>query len=91
MIVPFQGMTVDAGVVIAVSGDELLQVGGGFGQVLDVESYVFDETGGSGLACAAYGGEDARTDSPVFGVLLRSVGEVHGDVSAERCQAGFDG
>ena len=32
MVVAFQGMTVDAGIIVAVAGDELLQVGSGFGQ-----------------------------------------------------------
>lgn len=38
MVVAFQGMTVDAGIIVAVAGDELLQVGSGFGQVFDVEA-----------------------------------------------------
>ena len=57
MVVAFQGMTVDAGIIVAVAGDELLQVGSGFGQVFDVEGYVLDEAGSAGLACTAYGWE----------------------------------
>ena len=59
MVVAFQGMTVDAGIIVAVAGDELLQVGSGFGQVFDVEGYVLDEAGSAGVACTAYGWEYA--------------------------------
>lgn len=57
MIVAFQGMTVDAGIIVAVAGDELLQVGSGFGQVFDMEGYILDEAGSARLACTAYGWE----------------------------------
>ena len=76
-------MSVDAGVVIAVAGDEGLQVGRGFGQVVDVEGHVLDEAGGAGPARAAHRGEDARADGPVLAILRRVVREAHGDVSGE--------
>ena len=60
MVVAFQSMTVDAGIIVAVAGDELLQVGSGFGQVFDVEGYVLNEAGSAGLACTAYGWEYAE-------------------------------
>ena len=87
VIVPFQGMSVDAGVVVAVAGNELLQVCGGFGQVVNVERHVFDEAGRAGPACAAHRGEDARAYGPVLAIFLRFVGEAHGDVGVERCEA----
>ena len=59
VVVAFQSMTVDAGIIVAVAGDELLQVGSGFGQVFDVEGYVLNEAGSAGLACTAYGWEYA--------------------------------
>ena len=76
-------MSVDAGVVVAVASDEGLQVSGGFGQVFDMESHIFDEASGAGTARASHAGENARTDGPVFTVLCRVVGKVHGDVGTE--------
>ena len=59
VVVAFQSMTVDAGIIVAVAGDELLQVGSSFGQVFDVEGYVLDEAGSARLACTTYGWEYA--------------------------------
>lgn len=51
MVVVFEGMPVDAGVV-AVTGDQRLQFGRGAGQVLDVESNVLAQAGGPGGTAA---------------------------------------
>ena len=59
VVVALQRVSVDAGVVVAVARYQLLQVGSGVGQVLDVEGHVLDEAGGAQLARAAHGGEDA--------------------------------
>ena len=59
-------MTVNAGIIVSVAGDELLQVGSGFGQVFDVEGYVLDEAGSAGLAGTAYGWKNTCPNCPVF-------------------------
>ena len=91
VVVAFQGMAIDAGIVVAVAGNELLEVGRGFGQVFDVEGHVFDEAGRARLACSAYAGEDARPDGPELAVLCRIVGEVYGYVGTEGRERLFDG
>ena len=44
VVVTFKRMTVDAGIGVAMVGNELLQFDRCFGQILDVESHIFDET-----------------------------------------------
>ena len=43
VVVALKSMTVDAGVIIAMVGDEFLQFHGGIGQVVNVEGDVFDQ------------------------------------------------
>ena len=82
MVVVFEGMPVDAGVV-AVTGDQRLQFGRGAGQVLDVESNVLAQAGGPGGTAAAHRREDARTDGPIFRLLGRIVRKTCGNVERE--------
>ncbi len=82
MVVAFEGMPVDAGVV-AVTGDQRLQFGRGAGQVLDVESNVLAQAGGPGGTAAAHRREDARTDGPIFRLLGRIVRKTCGNVERE--------
>ena len=86
MVVALEGMPIDAGIVVAVAGDQRLQLGGGPGQVLDVEGDILDQTGGSGRTAAAHGREDARTDGPVFRLPGRIVGELRGSVERKAPQ-----
>ena len=83
MVVAFEGMPVDAGVVVAVAGDQRLQFGRGAGQVLDVEGNVLDQAGGPGGTAAAHRREDARTDGPIFRLLGRIVRKPCGNVERE--------
>ena len=54
MVVPLEGVSVDAGVVISVAGYELLKLCRCLGKVLNMEGYVLDEAGGSRPAGASY-------------------------------------
>ena len=83
MVVAFEGMPVDAGVVVAVAGDQRLQFGRGAGQVFDVEGNVLDQAGGPGGTAAAHRREDARTDGPIFRLLGRIVRKTCGNVERE--------
>ena len=80
VVVALEGVAVDAGVAVAMVGDELLQLHRGLGQVVDVECHVLDEAGGAYRARAAHGGEDAGTDGPVFAIDGRVFGELRRDV-----------
>ena len=84
-------MAVDAGVVIAMTGYELLQLCRCFWKVFNVEGDIFDEASGSRLARTSHRGEDAGTDGPVFGIFLRAVGEAYRNIGGEGLQASFDG
>ena len=59
VIVALESMTVDAGIGIAVVGNELLQAHGGFGQHLDGEGHVLNQAGGAHGTGAAHRGEYA--------------------------------
>ena len=89
MIISFEGMPVDAGVIVSVARYQLLQVGGRLGQILDVEGHVFDEARSSRLPGSSYGRENTGTDGPVFGVFLRLVRKVNGGVGVEGFQRFF--
>ena len=91
VIVSFESMAVDAGVVIAMTGYELLQLCRCFWKVFNVEGDIFDEASGSRLARTSHRGEDAGTDGPVFGIFLRAVGEAYRNIGGEGLQASFDG
>ena len=90
MVVAFEGMPVDAGVVVAVAGDQRLQFGRGAGQVFDVEGNVLDQAGGPGGTAAAHRREDARTDGPIFRLLGRIVRKPCGNVEREPPQQSPD-
>ena len=64
--VAFQGMTVDAGVIVAVLVEQGRQILSSLGQVLDVEGHVLYEAGGALLAHSADGREYSGADCPVF-------------------------
>ena len=68
-------MTIDAGILIAVARDELLQIHRSVWQVLDMKRHILDETGRTDWALAAHGWEDAGADRPVLSVDLRIIGE----------------
>ena len=77
MVVALKRVTVDASIVVAVTCNEVLQVGSGFGQVFYVERHILNEAGGAQLACAANGGEHARAHGPELAILLRVIGEMY--------------
>ena len=91
VIVSFESMAVDAGVIISVAGYELLQFCRCLRKIFNVEGDVFDEASGSRLAGTSYRGEDAGTDGPEFGIFLRTVSEAYRNISCEDLQACFDG
>ena len=91
VVVAFESMAVDAGVIISVAGYELLQFCRCLRKVFNVEGYVLDEASGSRLAGASHGGEDAGTDGPVSGIFLRTVGEAYRNIGCKGLQASFDG
>ena len=91
MVVAFESMAVDAGVIISVAGYELLQFCRCLRKVFNVEGDVFDEASGSRLARTSHRGEDAGTDGPVFGIFLRTVGEAYRNIGGEGLQASFNG
>lgn len=47
-------MTVNAGIIVSVAGDELLQFGGCFRKILDMKSNVLDQASRSRRACSTY-------------------------------------
>ena len=89
VVVPLQRMSVYTGILVAVTGYELLQFGGCFGQVLDVESHIFDEARCSRFPRPAHGREDAGADGPVLRILFGLVGEAYGCVGLESGKALF--
>ena len=91
VVVALEGVAVDAGVPIAVVGNEFLQFDGGFGQVLDSKGDILDEARGAHGARAAHAGEDARADGPVLAVDGGVGGERDGDIGLEARQARGDG
>ena len=76
-------MSVDAGIVISMTGDELLEFHRSFGQVLDMESDILDEASCSRLAGTAYRRENTGTDGPILRVFFRLVGKMHRDIGVE--------
>ena len=73
-------MTVNAGVIVSVPGNELLQFGCRLGEVFNVEGHILNQTGCSRRTGSSYRGENARTDCPIFGIFLGTVGKVDRDV-----------
>ena len=90
MVVALEGVTVDAGILVAVIGNEFLQLDGGFGQVLDSKGDVLDETRGAHGARTAHAGEDARADGPVLAIDSRVFRELCRDIQAELSQTLLD-
>ena len=87
VVVALKGMAVDAGIGVAVVGNEFLQFHGGLGQVVDVESHILYEAGGAHGARAAHGGENAGADGPVLSVDGGVFGELGRNVEVEVAQA----
>ena len=83
-------MTVNAGIVISVTSNELLKLFGGFRQVLDMERNVFNQTSSTRLAGSTYRWENTGTDGPILGVLFRSVSKMNGYMIFKRAQASFN-
>ena len=59
VVVALEGVAVDTGVVVAVVGNEFLQLHRSLRQTLDGEGDVLDETRRAYWSCAAHAGEDA--------------------------------
>ena len=78
VVVAFEGVAVDAGILVTAFLEQPEQVACGLGQVVYIESDVLDEGGGACGACAADGGEDARAQGPPGGCLGRVGGEMGG-------------
>ena len=76
-------MTVDAGVAVAVVGNEFLQFHGCLGQVVDVEGHILNEAGRAHGTRAAHPREDAGADGPILAVDFRVLGEHAGAVEME--------
>ena len=89
MEIPFEGVAVDTGVIVAVAVQERGQVGCRFRKIFDMESHVFDQAGGTLLAQSAHRGEDAGADSPVFCSFGRIRSET--DLRSERRKHGGSG
>ena len=66
MEVPFKGVTVDAGVIVAVPVQQRGQIDRRVRQVFDVECDVLDEAGSPLPAHPADGREYSRTDGPIL-------------------------
>ncbi len=65
MEIPFQSMAVDAGIVVAVPVQQIGKIGSGIRQILNMESYVLDETGGANAPHASDGRKYSGADGPV--------------------------
>ena len=87
VVVALEGVTVDAGIVVAVVGNKFLQFNGSLGQTLDWEGNIFDKARCADGTGTAHAGEDARADGPVLTVNLRIFGELSRYVQAELAQA----
>ena len=90
VVVALKGMTVDAGIVVAVVGNELLQLHRGLRQRLDGERHILNETRGTHGTRATYTGEDTRTDGPVFAIHCRILRKLSRDIQAELPQTFLD-
>lgn len=66
MVVAFEGVTIDDGIVVVVTLEELLKFFGCLDKMVYRESYIFDETSGANGTHTAHRWEDARTDSPIL-------------------------
>ena len=90
VVVALKGVTIDTGIVVAVVGNELLQLHRGLRQRLDGEGHILDEARGANGACATHAGEDAAADGPVLAVDLGVFRKLGGDVESELSQTGLD-
>ena len=59
VVVALKGVAVDTGIVVAVVGNELLELHRSLRQTLYGEGHILDETRRAHRSCAAYAGEDA--------------------------------
>ena len=83
VVVTLEGMSVNAGIVVAVIGNETLQLHRRLWQALDGEGHVLDQARGTHWARASYRGEDARADGPIFAVDGRIFSELCRDIQSE--------
>ena len=90
VVVALEGMTIDAGIVVAMIGNEALQLHSCLGQTLNGEGHILDETRGADGTCTAHRGEDARADGPVLAVDGRIFSKLCGDVQPELRETLFD-
>ena len=90
VVVALKGMTIDAGVVIAMVGNEFLQFDGGLRQTLNGERHILDETAGAHGSCASHAGEDATADGPVLAIHLWVFRELGRDIQFELSQTLLD-
>ena len=86
MVVSRKGVAIDAGVVIAMVGDEFLQLDGRLGQVFYVESHILYQAGGAYGAGSADRREDARPNGPISVVDFGVFRERGRTVEVERLQ-----
>ena len=87
VVVALEGVAVDAGIIVAVVGNKLLQSDSSLGQRFDWERNILDKARCAHRAGAAHAGEDARTDGPVLAVDLRILSKLGRNVQAKRTQA----
>ena len=75
VVITLESMTINAGILVAMACDELLQIDRSMWQVLDMERHILDETRRTDWSLAAHSGEDAGADRPVLSIDLRVIGK----------------
>ena len=66
VVVAFECMTIDDGIVVVVAFEELLELFCSLYEMMDRESNILDETSSAYRAHATYRRENARADSPIL-------------------------
>ena len=83
-------MSVDTSIIVAVIGNQLLQLHRCLRQRLDGEGHILDETRGADRTRTTYTWEDTRADSPILAVDLRILGKLGRDIEFELSQTLLD-
>ena len=80
MIIPFQSMPIDAGIVLSMTRNELLKFFGRMGEVFYLESDILCQAGCARFTSTADRREDSTADSPELTIDLRVLRERHGNI-----------
>lgn len=75
VVITLESMTINAGILVAMACDELLQIDRSMGQVLDMERHILDETRRTDWPLTAHSREDTGADRPVLSIDLRGIGK----------------